>query len=562
MKSSGIAIPVALYRVPYETTTGRPFSTAERTVLSSVNAGISTFEAVHVDMALHPRIVAECITTLFEAGLLEFHGGESFRLTQAGTRAVGERYLFPTRQATSPWTMILVDRVTGALEFQRNIRYYRIDELPPTIRCLPPGDLDPMPGRSALRDLIEQRPGKRLEEWVRSVGKAVPQQVYNLCVLLDDISSSRWRRELASVLPDLKGRPGSREETDWGRSEEPSQSSAAGWVRMSLQNLRMVDGGPAHLGVLHDEFKKAEKYVFIHSAFATPARLEALEPVVAAAANRGIDVLLLRGIAGDGDSDSRFLAIARRLAADLRHSPGRVLIQTLPSGSHIKLLITDGRRAYIGSYNWLSAPVDSTRPEVSLSIIGSRIIDRIRDIGADLFHDGGPMWPSQLLRSISVISSGADDREHGDCLVRTVLDRENRAILFDYLRRATERLIIASDKVSPVDDPLLRQQLATCAERLANPRNITLRFSDGIASPVIAELSVRGARFESGGNNHAKFAIMDQERMLITSYNLLSFGGHSSRRTSAFELGVEIVQRAVATTREPANPWHWASSIG
>ena len=80
MTTSGIAIPVALYRVPYETTTGRPFSTAERTVLSCVDAGLRTFDAVHAEMALHPRIVAECVTTLFETGLLEFDAGESFLL--------------------------------------------------------------------------------------------------------------------------------------------------------------------------------------------------------------------------------------------------------------------------------------------------------------------------------------------------------------------------------------------------------------------------------------------------------------------------------------------------
>jgi hypothetical protein len=66
-----LAVPVSVFRVECDIASGRPFAEAERTVLKSIAAGNADFEALKHDLALHPRIVAECLTALFEAGIIE-----------------------------------------------------------------------------------------------------------------------------------------------------------------------------------------------------------------------------------------------------------------------------------------------------------------------------------------------------------------------------------------------------------------------------------------------------------------------------------------------------------
>ena len=107
-----------------------------------------------------------------------------------------------------------------------------------------------------------------------------------------------------------------------------------------------------------------------------------------------------------------------------------------------------------------------------------------------------------------------------------------------------------SDKVTAREDPLLREKLLQTARSLVTRSRLAIRFSavDGDSAPLLAGLSEAGAAISEDGKNHAKVLLRDDVRALVTSFNLLSFGGRSGRRSSGFELGLEL--RASASAPE------------
>jgi phosphatidylserine/phosphatidylglycerophosphate/cardiolipin synthase-like enzyme len=163
------------------------------------------------------------------------------------------------------------------------------------------------------------------------------------------------------------------------------------------------------------------------------------------------------------------------------------------------------------------------------------------DVAADLFREDRVAWPAQVLRSRSSsgLSSATDNTE---LAVRLVADADNRECLFAYLEQAQDRLVIASDKVTAREDPLLREKLLQAARSLVARSQLTIRFSavDGDRAPLLAGLKDAGAAIFEDGKNHTKVLLRDDTRALVTSFNLLSFGGRSGRRSSGFELGLEL----------------------
>jgi hypothetical protein len=91
-----LAIPVSVFQVEVEIASGRPFSMVEQTILHSISAGNDTYEALNYDIALHPRVTAEALTALFEAGIIEFkHGTGCFLITNLGMLALSSPAFVP-----------------------------------------------------------------------------------------------------------------------------------------------------------------------------------------------------------------------------------------------------------------------------------------------------------------------------------------------------------------------------------------------------------------------------------------------------------------------------------
>ena len=198
----------------------------------------------------------------------------------------------------------------------------------------------------------------------------------------------------------------------------------------------------------------------------------------------------------------------------------------------------------IGSFNWLSTRADSIRRELSLSVKSVELVSEVCDIAADLFRDVSVAWPAQVLRSATSPDQRANQRDtqRDTIAARLVMDADNRGRLFAYLDESRTRLFVTTDKVTSKDDHLLRDKLKYSAQLLSNESRLVIRYGsiDGEHAPLLDGVADAGATILCDEQNHTKCLVSDDKRALVTSFNLLSFGGHSSRRSAAFEIGIEI----------------------
>jgi hypothetical protein len=542
-----IGIPVSVFRVECEIASGRPFAMTERTILKSIAAGNIEFEALNADLCLHPRLVADCLSALFEAGIIEFQqGGGAFSITSIGKEALGNAEYIPStlRSVRKPF-QIVVDRVTGLAEVSSYVTFERSDELRDrgTI-ILPPSDIDPTPGRSAIRRLIERR-ALRSGEWIRSIGRPEARFRYNSAVQVDvrdghieRLRSTEWVRALTLAL----------RERGFDLTQPSAVEPDLPWVAVRAGDVSTVWGASKHAQLLEKALKEANKYVLIHSAFLTGTRAEQLTKPIGRALQRGVDIIVARGGSEEStEADEQGAVTFRKLAYDHRLSRGRFFFEPYPTGSHAKILLWDWEHVCIGSFNWLSARPESSRGELSLLVSSADLAVGVCDVAADLFREDRVAWPVQVLRS-SASSGLSGATENAELAVRLVTDADNRECLFAYLEQAQDQLVITSDKVTAREDPLLHEQLLQRARSLVPRSRLTIRFNavDGDRAPLLDGLMDAGAVIVEDGKNHAKMLLRDDTRALVTSFNLLSFGGRSGRRSSGFELGLELRTAAPA----------------
>jgi len=536
-----IGIPVSVFRVECEIASGRPFAMAERTVLKSISVGNITFDALVVDLGLHPRLVAECLTALFEAGIIEFQqGSEAFSITSIGNEALENPGFIPSnlRSVRKPFDVV-VDRITGLAEVNSYVTFERSDELRARgTMILPPSDLDPTPGRSAIRRLIERR-ALRSGEWIRSVGRPEARFRYNSAVQVDvrdgrieRLRSTEWVRALTSAL----------RERGFDLTEPSVKEPDLPWVAVTPADVSTISGAAEHAHLLEKALAQATNYVLIHSAFLSGTRAEQLAKPIGCALQRGVDVIVARGGSEEStDADEEGAIAFRKLAYDQRLALGRFFFEPYPTGSHAKILLWDGEHVCIGSFNWLSARPESSRAELSLTVSSVDLAIAVCDVAADLLREDRVAWPVYVLRS-RASTQLKNEGENAPLAVRLVADADNRECLFAYLEQAQDRLLITSDKVTAREDPLLREKLLQTARLLVTRSLLTIRYSavDGDSAPLLAGLREAGAAILEDGKNHAKVLLRDDVRALVTSFNVLSFGGRSGRRSSGFELGLEL----------------------
>ena len=514
----------------------------ERTILHSIAAGHLGFEDLMDDLKLHPRILSECLAALFEAEIIEFReGSRTFGITPLAREALQDPEFVPSTLRVEPWTAkIVVDRVTGLADLAKNVSYMRTDELVQRgIRFVEPSDIDPTPGRSVVEALVQADRGGKSNEWVRSYGRPRPIHSYNSVVQVDidggrvqGLRSAQWRWALAQAL-------GARGLQSF---EEPKPEPAAAWIRVPRADLRAIWGAEEHSRIIEEALSTAYNYVFIHSAFLTGRRTTELAEHISRAVARGVDVIVARGVSGDeSTSDEEGIVALRKLAYDVSGFKGRFSFELYPTGSHAKILLRDDKEVIIGSFNWLSTPRDSRRQELSLRLFSVPLAEQLCDIAADLLHGRGALWPAQVLRKRrrehTSFAKGTDDLS-----VRVLVGAESRACLFEYAEAARQRLLIYSDKVTSRSDPMLHEKLFEAARTLALRGGLNLRYAsiDGEGAPLLDGLAAVGARLSGDGLNHAKGIVMDSQCALVTSFNLLSFGGQSMQRSAASEIGIEV----------------------
>ena len=233
-----IGVPVSVLQVECEIASGRPFAMAERTVLRSVAAGTNEFSALVAELGLHPRTIAECLTALFEAGIVVIEGTGRFSLTETGREALDDPDFVPSTLRWMPKQyIVIVDRITGLAEVGRNVTYRRTDELRAGgVTILPPSDIDPTPGRRTIRRLIERRILNH-GEWVRSVGRPEALFIYNQSIQLDirdgrleGLHSPEWVQALTVALRDR----------GFELEEPPHVEAEVPWIPVDPTQIRAV----------------------------------------------------------------------------------------------------------------------------------------------------------------------------------------------------------------------------------------------------------------------------------------------------------------------------------
>ena len=344
-----------------------------------------------------------------------------------------------------------------------------------------------------------------------------------------------------------------------------------------------------HLSAMRELMAAANRVVVIGSAFLRLEALRSIAPAVQEAVERGVNVVLLWGLADmeeRGSEGSTFLeanAFLTHLAGNSGiASEGGAWLVPAASPFHSKFVAVDGHTAMVSSVNWLSSRSGGGVWEASIVVRGGRIpteilsyaVERIpadhpsRRVAEDVLAetqaavalDVDRDEQNRLVSELSAVLEDASETGVGgfrstiDSLLRRaepmiseirggrsaviVRDAEHRRLMTSALTGAKDRLVVTSDRIREEGAGRVFGRLAMEATR----RGVTLKVRWGREVPEeeIDEDAQRSAlrataiKAELGpacninmnpGGTHAKLVLMDKSLALVSSFNFLSFGG-------------------------------------
>ncbi|WP_033337911.1 ATP-binding protein [Catenuloplanes japonicus] len=342
--------------------------------------------------------------------------------------------------------------------------------------------------------------------------------------------------------------------------------------------------------------QQAKRQLIIVSPWIKYDALQRMLPDLRTAVGQGVQVVMVWGISHRSTLPKN---VENALDSLTRQSRGNPMLRPQMSArTHAKLVIADGREAFVSSYNVLSA--DRSRVEIGLSI---RAADRQH---ADAVHDlltwvrinlPGPMSRSVLADLDRFEWTGAEGEAdsfpefpagpseepemttatrlwtqrwvaHAEELrqrhvsrslpsVRLVEDGAHRELLWSSaLRAAKRRIVITSGNVA--DEVVNSRLLDALRSRLDAGVAITVGFDDRggnaeqrvEATAGLTELatSYRGLFTLSTRTGHAKVLIWDDD-VVVGSFNYLSNSGYGplgGRHLQSTELGLRVTDPALA----------------
>ena len=466
-------VPISRFRVTFEVAAGRPFSQLERMVLRAIQEGVTDLDQMESTFQVHPRILIEALVTLTQAGWVSLSSleGGGFLLTSEGATATAEGQIPSTTSVTSKTTFLLLERLTGGLIANDEVRFKSRAQLETVwddaVRLR--ADVhDNLLDEAQVRQLLPRRQG----EWVRWVGPIdmVSKGAHWVPVGVDTASGTlvglpdRWRPRLGSViLEEAKRRestmsPSARvkqwdREADGGerlrsvtRQDEDVRSGTSWSADIGAADL--LFDGTEHQSALLKALEEAASSVFVASAFLGKAAIEALKEPMLSALRRGINLDLLWGYDGGAEQGDAVLQMLKKLAYEARRDgySGALRFNLAASGSHAKLLIHDsptGMVATVGSFNWLSsfgAPAGGTN--VSITLRHQGLVAEACSCAASLWASAesealsstADRWRSlaaDLEKTATSANQLVDEslRETPSAAVRLVFDREHEAIV-------------------------------------------------------------------------------------------------------------------------------------
>ena len=567
-------VPISRFRVSFEIAAGRPFSQLERMVLRAIKEGVTVLDQMQTIFQVHPRILIEALVTLTQAGWVSSSSleGGGFLLTSEGATATDESQIPSTTTATSRRAFLLLERLTGGIIGNDEVRFKSRTELETVwndaVRLkaeVHENSLD----EGQVRRLLPRRQG----EWVRWIGPIdmVSKGAHWVPIGVDTTAGTlvglpdRWRVRLGPViLEEAKRRestvsPSARAKqwpiggdfsdhawSDTGRFDD--EIRPGGTWSTDVAEGDLLFSGKEHDSLLLNALEEATSSVFVASAFLSKAAIEALREPMLSALRRGVNLDLLWGYAAGAGPGDVVLEGLKKLAHEAHRDghAGTLRFNRVASGSHAKLLICDaptGMSAVVGSYNWLSAfsgQVRTVNVSIRLRHEGavaeacscaaglwagtesetlSSAADRWRSMAADL--------EGQVVKAGRQV--GANRAESGRATVRLVFDREHETVMREWSASAQHRLLIFSHRLGPAAESRLVRSGESTARLFIVGYGLTdlgeewLSKIDGI---------VRRARgtVTKLPHMHAKTLVSDTS-VCVSSYNFLSADPYSEPPT-------------------------------
>ncbi|WP_067178148.1 hypothetical protein, partial [Microtetraspora niveoalba] len=370
---------------------------------------------------------------------------------------------------------------------------------------------------------------------------------------------------------------------------------------------RVVIGASEHAAVLADLVDDARTQIVIAVPWVRYAALQAVEPRLRRAVKRGVQVVLVWGIAHRSRLDVQVESAIDSLTRERGRAPA--LVPRVSARTHAKVVVCDDRRALVTSWNALSARGDDHEIGLLLSAPGggpgeavrdllgwirttvpegplSRMVLQQRDQFADTAdqHDedrvapvAADPFPPPVPPPDALPGEDAEERtrgavrawalawaEHADRLRRRltgrslasamiVEDGEHRELLWRALRVAERRLVISSHEVG---DEVLDRRMAEALDRcLRRGVEVTVSYGrpaaqGGAAAALLRDLADRypGRMRLRVGGIHAKVLVWDDDAV-VGSFNYLSYAGHGAlggRHLQRSELSVRLTGAAIA----------------
>lgn len=580
-----VLVPLSRFRITYEVAAGRPFSQFERLILRAIKEGASELSELRDEFQVHPRLLIEGLVTLTHAGWLAIGGPghEGFLLTSGGREAATSDQPPSTTEVASRQASIVMERLSGALISNREVRFASRKELGDVwdraVRLTPDVTVNQL-DEGQVQHLLPRKQG----EWLRWIGPidmltkganwlpiSVDIRTENVAGLPDPwiprlqatiLTRARRAAELGPVdeivrsldLPPFAQKPARvvTEEKDAGRLENPrlvrpSVVSEEDFFFTSAQHEDLMVAG----------LNEASSSVFVASPCPSLERLEPLRDRIEAALSRGVNVDLLFGNMAGGDQN--FQAVSdwsSKIAYEAtRADSGRLRFSRQPASFGGNLLLWDGRgewSACVGSYNWLAMserreesgfPRDITvrisEPGV-VAALARCAIGVWSGVETEVLSSTADRWRSIAAELDMIASRGAANEANANlCLV---LDGEHETLIDDWNSRSESGIFVASHELGSLSkflgaDPNLESVESSSIDIVYGRTDKDQAWLSNVASVV----GSRRGSLRQVENFHGEVLIADGSAC-VTSYRILAatsgVGSNGGR-----EIGVAIEGR-------------------
>lgn len=433
-----------------------------------------------------------------------------------------------------------------------------------------------------LQGVVDEQPQSKFARRLRERATRVPLRTRGVEQIQAELR--RHLDTLQDCRPDARQQAHDRAGSLIGQIAAYAESRAAREMEVDV-----VAGSDQHHQVVVDLIQRAEHQVAIGVPWVSAKGLEALRKPLFNAAERGVQIVFVWGIDGHreglGDDVLQWLDSLHKHVLD-KDLPGRLLYSRQRAArSHAKLLISDDRQILVTSKNFLSNS-DHTEVGLLLSALPGQE-SPIIEAGLQYLYDKAPspkialalrrkrgafgprkaapelpfelprlhqalldeQTPEEYVRAWAAAWREAADRAEARLIrplptVETVTDLEHRGMVRDAVTRATERVLLTSDKLS---DVALTMDLASLmTQRASDGLAIVIRYRSASAG-LSGLAALREARIDAKrlDRMHAKVVLRD-DTALVGSFNPLSVDANLRGRRSTGEFGVIVESNEVA----------------